>query len=221
MTRPLIFVGPTLSGASALASSVDALFTVRPPIERGDVRALLGSGPPGTLVIVDGRFQQALAVGHAELRDALAAGWAVWGLSSMGAIRAFEMRDFGMRGYGDVYACFSEADDFQDDEVAMLHSPEPPYTLVSEPLVHLRQYLAHLEADRMLPAAAAASVIDSLKRRWFGDRTLPLLGELLAQQGVSMPRIQRDLDHFDRFRVKTRDLQAFVSARAWELPRAS
>ncbi|WP_425300876.1 TfuA-like protein, partial [Nocardia wallacei] len=33
-----------------------------------------------------------------EIREALEAGWSVWGLSSMGAIRAAEMRLLGMRG---------------------------------------------------------------------------------------------------------------------------
>ena len=76
----------------------------------------------------------------------------MWGLSSMGAIRAREMAHLGMRGYGSVYAPFATEGDFQDDEVALLHEPNAPYRPVSEPLVHLREAVAHLASERSSPA---------------------------------------------------------------------
>lgn len=215
MHRPVMYVGPTLPVGSPLHQEVHALFDVREPVRRGDVRELIARREPGLLVIVDGRFQQTLAVGHAELRSALQGGWDVWGLSSMGAIRAYEMRDLGLRGFGTVYECFTSTSDFQDDEVAMLHSPEAPFSLVSEPLVHIRHYVGELIAEGALDAAGAHAVIARLKGRWFGDRTLAALHDLLVEAGVDGSRVRRDSSDFAAFRIKTHDLQRFVSMKPW------
>src|SRR4051795_13634825 len=92
----ILFAGPSMPGSLRLPEGA----TVLPPVRRGDVPALLRDRRPGALAIADGLFHQSLAVGHVEIRDALDAGWQVWGLSSMGAIRACEMRYLGMRGCG-------------------------------------------------------------------------------------------------------------------------
>ena len=100
---------------------------MRPPVRRLDVAKLTATERrPGTLVIVDGLFHDTLAVGHAEIREAMRRGWRVWGLSSMGAIRAREMAPLGMKGFGRVFERFEAEADFQDDEVALLHEPRPP-----------------------------------------------------------------------------------------------
>src|SRR2546423_1317132 len=105
--RLVLFVGPTMA-TSPRARALAKGCVVRRPVRRGDVARLVASRKkPGTMAIVDGVFHDSLAVGHAEIRDALARGWAVWGLSSMGAIRAREMSHVGMRGFGRVYARFA------------------------------------------------------------------------------------------------------------------
>src|SRR5580765_2100861 len=91
----ILFVGPTRIGLSPDAERALEFFDVRPPIQRGDLLTL-PHGDTGTLVIVYGLFQDCLAVSHAEIRDASNQGWIVWGLSSMGAIRAYEMRTMGI-----------------------------------------------------------------------------------------------------------------------------
>ncbi len=84
---------------TAVAALKRERIIVLPPVKRGDVEKLISEREPGAMAIVDGLFQQCLSVGHAEIRSAVAAGWQVWGLSSMGAIRAYEMRNMGVRGY--------------------------------------------------------------------------------------------------------------------------
>ena len=133
--RCLVYAGPTLHRARAMSPlQLDGL-VVLPPVARGDVdRAVRAAAAPGVLVVVDGVFHlSSLAVGHLELRDALAAGWTVWGLSSMGAIRAAELEGEGMRGFGRAFARYRDDPDFRDDEVALLHEPTPPYRELSEP----------------------------------------------------------------------------------------
>src|ERR1700730_15150065 len=99
----VMFVGPTLA-TSPRARTLARSYALRRPVRRDDIARLVrGRRKPGVIVIVDGVFHDTLAVGHAEIREALVRGWRVWGLSSMGAIRAREMAHLGMRGFGRVF----------------------------------------------------------------------------------------------------------------------
>ena len=229
MSEVWLFAGPTLLRAQAMEPTLSLQgIAVLPPIGRGDLPRLLRSLPAGssattTLVLVDGLFHLRLAVGHAEIRAALDAGFRVFGLSSMGAIRAREMAALGMEGFGEVYRLYCQPEvDFRDDEVTLLHDPEPPYRELSEPLVHLRAALDDLVQQRLLPAEVATGVLDKLSRTWFGDRTLPALRALLASHGLvesQLAAIDEQLADFDRYRVKALDLIAFLQTRPDRLPR--
>jgi hypothetical protein len=213
-----LFVGPTLA-ANAAARALAKPYRLRRPIRRHDVDALVEAQrkarkKPGVLVIVDGVFHDTLAVGHAEIRDALAAGWRVWGLSSMGAIRAREMAHLGMRGFGRVYERFCGEDDFQDDEVTLLHEPTAPYRAVSEPLIHLRAAVEHLVARGIVKGDDGGSVIADLKSRWYGERTIARAKHALKRcAGVEGAAVDRELGDLERFRLKTIDLVAFLTER--------
>ncbi|HXW77467.1 MAG TPA: TfuA-like protein [Candidatus Eremiobacteraceae bacterium] len=213
----VVFAGPSLCEA-AHAAIARGGFTLRPPAERGDVEAVVRErAAPGTIVLADGHFHQHMAVGHREIRGAMRSGWRVWGVSSIGAIRAYELRRAGMRGWGRVYGLFSRFRDFQDDEVALLNDAEPPYTPASEPLVHLRVALAALMRDHLIAAARAVRIAKSLKSMWYGDRTLALFRRLASDAAHPARRddVERSLERFDRFRIKQRDLAALLTARSW------
>lgn len=212
----VIFVGPTLA-PSAVARDLARPFRLRPPVKRLDVTKLLAEGKkPGVLVIVDGVFHDTLAVGHAELRDALGAGWQVWGLSSMGAIRAREMAPLGMRGFGRVYELFAAEGDFQDDEVALLHEGTRPYRGVTEPLVHLRAAIDHLVARGIVGERDARAVVAELKSRWYGERTVRGTIELLGPHARGgAVAVREELREFGRFALKTVDLERFLEDRPW------
>jgi hypothetical protein len=213
----VLFAGPTLAG-SPRARVVLRGVRVRPPVKRGDVADLVARRAPCVIAICDGVFHDTLAVGHAEIRDALRRGFRVWGLSSMGAIRAREMQPLGMRGFGNVFARFMADGDFQDDEVALLHEPGPSYRAVSEPLVHLRAAIDHLVAHGHVSARAARSVVLALKGRWYGERTLRQTRELLAPN-VSPARLREVFHDFHPFALKTLDLERFLMERPWKLER--
>jgi hypothetical protein len=213
----VIFLGPTLATLPARARSACRAsgFQIRRPVRRGDIDQLLGSRKKrGLLVVVDGVFHDTLAVGHAEIREALRRGWRVWGLSSMGAIRAREMAHLGMRGYGSVYQQFAAEGDFQDDEVALLHEPTAPYRPVSEPLVHLRAAAAYLASCGVVTDEGARAAVADLKARWYGERTVRRLAHALrpAARGGSAA-LDRELRDFDRFRTKAIDLARFLEER--------
>jgi hypothetical protein len=168
------------------------------------------------MAIVDGQFQQCLSVGHAEIREALTLGWQVWGLSSMGAIRAYEMREMGVRGFGNVYELFCKQVDFRDDEVALLHEPGPPYRSLSEPLVHLRLWLKELCRMGLLKHREEKQVVHRLMQLWFGERTIgrarSMVLEVIPKKEL---KVDESLTDFDRFRLKTHDLRNFLYQKPW------
>ncbi len=214
--RLVIFAGPTLAG-SGRARAMARQHRLRPPVKRHDVAKLVeAADEPGVMAIVDGVFHDKLAVGHAEIREAMERGWTVWGLSSMGAIRAREMAALGMRGFGRVFERFLAEGDFQDDEVALLHEATPPYRAVSEPLVHLRAAIEYLVEASLVSRADASAVVDELKSRWFGERTVRGTIEALARSTpAARDAIRRELSDFQRFALKTRDLELFLERRPW------
>jgi hypothetical protein len=212
----LIFAGPTLYGTGAGAAASACGFRLLPPAQRGDVERAVAAHLPGILVVVDGVFHQHLAVGHAEIRTALSEGWEVWGLSSMGAIRAYEMRHMGMRGYGQVYRCFFEHEDFRDDEVALVHEPDPPYRALSEPLVHIRFWLTELRGAGLLGEAREREVLDCLMSMWYCDRTLESARSMVLDLIPEHNRaVEATLSEFGRFRVKCLDLSDFLREQPW------
>lgn len=213
----ILFAGPTLTGLEHTAVSLPEKTTVLPPIQRGEIPAALHGKEPGVVVIVDGLFHQSLAVGHREIRDTLALGWTVWGLSSMGAIRAYEMRTLGVQGFGSVYARFLREEDFQDDEVALLHGADPPYRAFSEPLIHLRTALEMWRSEGVIAAKSEDSITATLKSLWYGERTMELFAQLTREHVAAkyQERVEKDLDDFDRFRVKSLDLREFLRVRPW------
>ena len=210
-----IFAGPTLNGSATLVQS--SSIKLLPPVKRGDIDHLVSTRRPGVIAIVDGQFHQCLSVGHAEIRSAVATAWQVWGLSSMGAIRACEMRHMGVRGYGQVYDWFCRDEDFRDDEVALLHLSTPPYLALSEPLIHIRLWLRELVKIRLLSSRQEKRLLEKLMSMWFGERTL-LHARSMVVEAVPrhVLRVDETLENFDRFRIKSHDLVSFLQNQPWK-----
>src|SRR4051794_26348046 len=94
--RVVAFIGPTISVDDARAElACECEF--RPPVGQGDVTRAVADRPD-VIAIVDGYFERVPAVWHKEILWAMAEGIHVFGSSSMGALRAAELADFGMVG---------------------------------------------------------------------------------------------------------------------------
>lgn len=215
-----LFVGPTAHGLDE-AVLTDAGVTVRPPAGRGDVAALIDSAcRPGRLAVADGTFHRFPAVGHAEIRTAIASGWEIWGLCSMGAIRGAEMHSLGMRGFGEVFEEYLRDPDLDDDEVALMHSSEAPFRPMSEPMLHIRRFISSLQERDLVTHDQAVEVVRVLKERWYADRTLGAVKEaLVGLAGLSEAVVAAELANFDAYRVKQQDLTRFLKEKPWQ-PRA-
>ena len=163
--------------------------TVVRPVRRGDVLRDIDSGVH-TIGIVDGFFHQSLAVSVSEIMDALRCGVVVYGAASMGALRAAELVDFGMRGCGRIFETIRSLGLFRDDlvaqsviddgtairpaSVAWVDVAAALETAVREKQATPRQQarileaLAHLEYSRR----TLSEVTAALEQQWAGDSEL-------------------------------------------------
>lgn len=153
-----VFVGPSLDQETAVEHLAA---TYLPPIRRGDLPAVVSRGARA-VGIIDGEFNQSLAVSVMEIRAALNQGVRIWGASSMGALRAVECRSLGMKGVGWIYERYEDGTLTADDEVALVFDPCSGRPL-SIPLVNVRWAieLAGIgEAQPLLEIAHAVSYVE-------------------------------------------------------------
>ncbi len=165
-----MFLGPSLPAAEARRI---ARCRVLPPARAGDVLALL-PGRPLAIALVDGVFEASPSVWHHEILAALDAGIAVFGASSMGALRAAELAPFGMIGVGGIAAAYRRGEIVDDADVALLHAGETDgFRPLTVPLVTARAVVEAARAEGVLTRAQAAAVHAAAGRAFYQDRHWP------------------------------------------------
>jgi hypothetical protein len=170
--KPVVFLGPSLE-LDAARRLCDASFA--PPVSRGDVCRAVDAGAR-VIGIVDGYYEWARAVTHKEILYALSRGVRVIGSSSMGALRAAELDQFGMTGVGYVYAQFASGRIEADDEMALLHAPaDDGYRPLSLAGVNVRATLEAATSEGLISAGDAQLVIRALRASFYPDRQWPAL----------------------------------------------
>lgn len=139
----IIFTGPSLSIEEG-SKILDADY--KPPIKRDDILKAMNESPD-IIGIIDGVFHQSPAVGHKEIITAINKGIIVVGGGSMGALRASELDDLGMKGIGYVYEEYSKGNIESDDDVALIFDAATGETY-SEALVNIDyKFKKAVEAD--------------------------------------------------------------------------
>ena len=166
-TDLIAFLGPSLPAAEARKI---AKCTVLPPARQGDVwRALLLR--PRAIALIDGVFEAQPSVWHRELCDALDSGVRVFGASSMGALRAAELRPQGMVGVGQVYRWLAGGS-ADDADVALLHADaEHGFRPLTVPQVTVRFAAAEARKAGVLPAGAARKLVAASASIFYQART--------------------------------------------------
>jgi len=197
MKKCVLFVGPSLSHSEA-SRLIGKECDIRPPVRRGDLPAL--PSDVKLIAIVDGVFLGEAAVGHREILDKLRAGIIVVGGGSMGALRASELRIFGMKGIGEVFRLYSEGVIEGDDEVALIFNPEDLGAL-SEPLVNMRHNLERASTRRIIGEKEKEEIMKRLKGVHYPKRTkeamLEIASELLPPSTLSRFEILLMEDYID------------------------
>ncbi|MGE0548240.1 MAG: TfuA-like protein [Kofleriaceae bacterium] len=183
----VVFVGPTLP-ASEVAAKLPGV-RVMPPVAVGDVLRWTRVRGVRRIAIIDGYFERMAAVWHKELLLALERGIAVWGASSMGALRAAELAAFGMRGVGAIFRMYARGELVADDEVAIVHLPEDHgYRPASDALVNLRHGIARAP---MLSASTRTKLIELARRRFYADRSWSRLLDDARKAGLPARQLAR------------------------------
>ena len=170
------FVGPTLSLREARKFGCE----VRGPARQGDVwRALVSR--PKALVLIDGVFESQPSVWHHELRAALASGVAVFGASSMGALRAAELWREGMVGIGQIFRSYRDGVRIDDADVALLHADaEHGFKPLTLPQVNVDHALTLARAQKVLSGQQARQVATASIAIHYQQRAWPGLVRTLA-----------------------------------------
>ena len=180
----LVFAGPSLPPDARPAGLP---FTWRGPARAGDALDLLDEPGVSAVVLIDGLFDSDPAVRHKELLMLIGAGVRVIGGASMGALRACELRGFGMEGVGQVFRAYARGQLTGDDEVALLHGPEEAgWHPLTEPLVNVRATLVQAVRQGAIGAEAARRLRSAAAAIHFSERTWDaVLGSLAAGPGLA------------------------------------
>lgn len=182
-----VFLGPTMAVEDARAILPDAVYL--PPAAQADILSAMTIHRPDVIALIDGVFGQSLSVWHKEILFALSRGVAVYGASSMGALRAAECHGFGMIPIGEVARQYIDGRLTGDDEVALAHAgPEDGYLPLSEPLVNLRASLAAALGAGVIDAELHDRVIAAAKRCYFPERTRD---RIWAEASLAVAEIER------------------------------
>jgi hypothetical protein len=132
------------------------------------------------IILVDGLFCSARAVWQRELLLALRHGVKVYGVASMGALRAVELQKYGMIGFGWIYDQYLSGSIFADDEVCLEYGFFKGQLIkYSYPLVEIRWMLGQFAC--YIDSYKATRIIAELRQLSYQDRTLVAIRKILDQ----------------------------------------
>lgn len=166
----IVFLGPSITKAEAQKILPDA--TYLPPISCGDILRVLRLNPK-IIAIIDGFFENTAAVWHKEILWAMEQGVRVYGASSMGALRAAELADFGMVGVGKVFNDYYHSIITDDDEVSVFHQPEVSnFSPISDAMVNIRATVSAALQQKIIDTHLADKILSAAKSLHYSKRTL-------------------------------------------------
>lgn len=210
MERTCIFVGPTLH-RQGIPSGIERFG----PAAMGAVFRAVEAGYR-RIAIVDGAFGNVPSVWHKEILFAMAAGVEVSGASSMGALRAAELFEFGMIGVGRIYRLYRSGTWSDDDVVAVIHAPaDLAYCPLSHAMVNIRYTMRRLVQLGAIESIVAKSLVVEMKALHFSRRTDDEL-RAKAQQIAGSTDADRLMRRFTEEYVDAKKLDAQALVRYLE-----
>ncbi len=188
---------------------------VAAPIRRGDLMKDISAGFH-VIGIIDGEFLQNLAVSPSEIGDALRCGLRVFGSSSMGALRAVELEDQGMKGVGKVFDFIKSTKYFRDDWLGQIFYEG--HQMISMPYMDFYFSAQDLVAKKKISAKEAKNFCDQYEKLHFSERNSGGLRHALKN---ASPAIQKKAELIlqNKNRVKTQDGLSLLKSVRSELQR--
>ena len=220
--KGFVFLGPTLQRKRAQEILASAIYL--PPVNAGDILGVL-KYKPSYLAVIDGNFGTKPSVWHKEILYALYSGCAIYGASSMGALRAAELHDQGMVGVGQVFEWYRDGYITSDDEVALVHGPEETgYKTMSTALVDIRFAVLRAIERGLVSEADGQQIVEKIREQYFPLRTWGVFERALPKN-LSGETTRRELvSNVRKVSVKEHDAERLLtklSQRSPKPPRVS
>ncbi len=188
MKKIVIFLGPSLPIAEA-KEILDAVYL--PPAKQSDLISAVTAYKPDIIGLIDGIFLSLPSVWHKEILYAIEQGVAVYGASSMGALRAAETEAFGMVGVGEIYRMYASGELIDDDEVALVHGTEDTgFRPLSEPMVNVRATFRRAKDEGIIDENLCEQLTAIAKSIYFPERTFSTIFRKAATVGISPDLIE-------------------------------
>jgi hypothetical protein len=201
----IIFTGPSLPPSRV--PTVPGM-ECRPPVRQGDLyRAALSR--PALIGVIDGYFETVATVWHKEILWAMAQGIHVYGAASIGALRAAELADFGMKGVGEIFRQFHTGVLADDDEVAVLHGPEDiDYIHVTEAMVNVRATIDRALQLEVVAPTTATELLGIAKSLFYKERNYEAILSHATALGMSQNDVRRFAEWLPDGRIDQKRLDA-------------
>ena len=200
MSKPIIYLGPTLSREKAI-KILDADY--RDPAKKGDFLMLSQDSDEKKYVgFIDGVFlhdypPSPIEVYHLATRKNIE----LIGASSLGALRAVELEKFGMKGIGKIFQLYKNGIINADDEVAVTFVRENNI-LQSEAMIDIRFNLFLAYKKGIITNQTKKRIAKIAKNIYFPFRNYEDIIKLTHQQ---FPSIYNELESFRSYIQKNRD----------------
>ncbi|UPM50341.1 TfuA-like protein [Synechococcus sp. A10-1-5-1] len=207
--KTVLYAGPSLSNVDQeLLSGL----IVRGPCKQADLFADIHNDEISSIIIADGLYKTIPAPWHKEILFAIENKKRVIGVSSIGALRAAELSDFGMIGFGKVYQYF--CNDLRDDsDVALLHHPESHgWTPTTMAFVDLFFHIRGCVDRGLIAQHHHNQILEDIRACNFEYRTPPVVSAILKNY-VGSIEAKKILQGFSS--QKSRDLSVLLTDRKY------
>jgi hypothetical protein len=192
MKKIVVFLGPSLPLVEA-KEILDAIYL--PPAKQSDLLSAVTTYKPDIIGLIDGVFLSLPSVWHKEILYALEQGIAVYGASSMGALRAAETDTFGMVGVGEIYRMYASGELIDDDEVVTVHGSEDTgYRRLSEPMVNVRATFSRAKNEGVIDSELCKELTAIAKSIYFPERTFPAIFRKAVAADISLKKLDKIAD---------------------------
>ena len=200
----IIYLGP--SGYKIDNKGLLNGWLVKPPCKQADIMNDIQQYKPKKICIVDGLYKTIPAPWHKELLLALENNVVVDGVGSLGALRAAELDEYGMNGYGWIYNFIKANEPTDDSIVALLHmdaaSDYKPITVAKVELIHL--FLSYSSiTDEQIKIDISQELIDQIMHINFEKLSKKFSASILEKLDPEVDWLQHLLG--DNYSIKSQD----------------
>jgi len=196
MSKPIVFLGPTMPIEKA-KEILDAEY--KAPAKKGDFLRLITSNVK-IVGLIDGYFLQDYPPTPIEVYNLLRKkSVTLYGSSSLGALRAVELRKFGMIGIGKIFELFLNRVIDSDDEVAVTFTDYLQYK--SEALIDIRYNLFLAQKKNIIDNQTKKNILNIAKKTYFPYRTY---NDIIFQSKMTFPSNKRQIENFEEYIIKNK-----------------